>query len=159
VDKEDLHLLLFLLLSHNPPENLDRTIHLRFWNKNLYLCARCTGIYSTILIVFIAWYLGYDFPPWLYLPLFALLPIPGAIDWITQSCNLRESNNWIRVSTGSLIGVSQAIFFLSIIKGMLFLFLQTLAVVGIYFLAVYIIARKTKFLGSRKIKMLHDAKS
>lgn len=152
-------MLLFLLLSHNMPENLDKTIHVKFLGRNVYLCARCTGVYSSISIVLVAWFLGFDFPTWSYLPLFSILPIPAAIDWITQSCNLRESRNWIRVCTGSLFGVSQGLFLLMLIKSMFWLFLQALAVVGVYLLSVYIIAWKTKFLGSRKIKMLYNKKS
>ena len=154
MNKEDWHLLLFLLLSHNTPENLDRTIHVKFWGRNVYLCARCTGVYSSISIILIAWFLGFGFPSWLYLPLFSILPIPSALDWITQSCNLRESRNWIRICTGSLFGVSQGLFLLIIIESRFVLFLQALAVVGVYLLSVYIIARKTKLFDSRKFKML-----
>jgi uncharacterized membrane protein len=150
---------LFLLLSHNPPENLDRTIHVKFLGRGVYLCARCTGVYSSITVVFIAWFLGFGFPTWLYLPLFSILPIPCAVDWITQSCDLRESRNWIRIFTGSLFGISQALFLLMLIQGMFCLFLQALAVVGVYLLSVYIVAWKTGFPGSRKIEMLSNAKS
>jgi uncharacterized membrane protein len=159
MNKKDWHLLLFLLLSHNSPENLDRTIHVKLWGRNVYLCARCTGIYSSISIVFIAWFLGFGFPTWLYLPLFSILPIPSAVDWITQSCGLRESRNWIRICTGSLFGVSQGLFLLMLIESRFFLFLQALAVVGVYLFSVYIIAWKTKLFGSRKVKMLGNKKS
>ena len=159
MDKKDWHLLLFLLLSHNTPENLDRTIHLDFWGRNVYLCARCTGIYSGILIVLISWFLGFNFPTWLYLPLFSILPIPSAVDWITQSCNIRESRNSIRICTGSLFGVSQGLLLLMLVKNEYYLFLQALAVVGIYLLVVYVIAWKTKFLGSKKAKMLRYGKT
>jgi len=148
MDKEDWHLLLFLLLSHHRPEKLHRTIHVSFRGRNLYLCARCTGIYSGILSLFVAWFLGFDFPAWLYLPLFSILPLPSTVDWLTQSCKLRESRNPIRVSTGYLLGISGGLFLLMLVKGMFYLFLQALAIFGAYIFSIYVIAWKTKFLDS-----------
>ena len=148
MDKEDWHLLLFLLLSHHRPEKLHRTIHVSFRGTDLYLCARCTGIYSGILSLFVAWFLGFDFPAWLYLPLFSILPLPSTVDWLTQSCKLRESRNPIRVSTGYLLGISGGLFLLMLVKGMFYLFLQALAIFGAYIFSIYVIAWKTKFLDS-----------
>lgn len=146
MDKEDRHLLLFLLLSHHRPEKLHRTIHVSFRGRNVYLCARCTGIYSGILSVFVAWFLGFDFPTWLYLPLFSILPISSVVDWVTQSCKLRESRNPIRICTGFLLGIGWGLFFLLLVKGMFNLFLYAIAIFGFYVFSIYIIAWKTKFL-------------
>jgi len=148
MDEEDRRLLLFLLLSHHRPEKLHRTIRVNFRGRNVYLCARCTGIYSGILSVFVAWFLGFDFPTWLYLPLFSLLPVPSTVDWITQSCKLRESKNPIRISTGYILGISCGIFFLMLVKGLFYLFLCALAILGAYIFSIYVIAWKTKFLDS-----------
>ena len=148
MDKEDWHLLLFLLLSHHRPEKLHRTIHVSFRGRNVYLCARCTGKYSGILSVFVAWFLGFDFPTWLYVPLFSILLVPSTVDWITQSCKLRESRNTIRVCTGYLLGISEGLFLLMLVKGMFYLFLHALAILGAYIFSIYVIARKTKFLDS-----------
>jgi len=112
MNKEDWHLLLFLLLSHHRPEQLHRTIHVNFRGRNVYLCARCTGEYSGILSLFIAWFFGFEFPAWLYLPLISTLPLPSAFDWVTQSCKLRESRNTIRISTGFLLGITKGLFLL-----------------------------------------------
>jgi len=46
-----------------------------------------------------------------------------------------------------------------LVKNEYYLFLQALAVVGIYLLVVYVIAWKTKFLGSKKAKMLRYGKT
>ena len=148
MDRENRRLLLFLLLSHHRPEKLHRTIRVSFRGRNVYLCARCTGIYSGILSVFVAWFLGFDFPTWLYLPLLSLLPVPSSVDWITQSCKLRESRNPIRISTGYILGISGGIFFLMLVKGMFYLFLYALAILGAYIFSIYVIAWKTKFLDS-----------
>jgi len=146
--KEDWYMLLFLLLSHHMPEKLHRTIHVSFRGKNVYLCARCTGIYSGILSVFVTWFLGFDFPAWLYLPLLPILPLPSAVDWVMQSCKLRESRNIIRICTGFLLGISEGLVLLMLIKGLFYLFLQGLAIVGVYVLSICLIAWKTKFFDS-----------
>lgn len=149
MDKEDRYSLLFFLLSHHKPEKLHRTIHIRLRGRNVYLCARCTGIYTGILSVLVAWFLGFfNLSEWLYLPLFSILPAPSIVDWLTQSCKLRESRNPIRTSTGYLLGISGGLFLLMLIKSMLYLFLQALAVLGGYFFSIYIVAWKTKFLDS-----------
>ena len=124
MDKKDWHYLLFLLLSHHKPDKLHRTIHINIRGKTIYLCARCTGKYSALLSVFIAWFLGYGFPAWAYFPLFTFLPLPSVVDWFTQSCKLRESKNTIRVCTGFLLGIAEGLVLLTIVKGMLHLFLS-----------------------------------
>jgi uncharacterized membrane protein len=148
MDKEDWHLLLFLLLSHHKTEKLHRTIHVGFRGRSIYLCARCTGTYSGILSVFVAWFLGYGFPAWLYLPLFSVLPIPCIVDWFTQSCKLRESRNPIRVCTGYLLGISEGLLLLTLVNGMFYSLFIALAISGAYFLSIYVIAWKTKCLDS-----------
>ncbi len=148
MDKEDWHLLLFLLLSHHRPEKLHRAIRISFRGRNVYLCARCTGIYSGILCVFVTYFLGFDFPVWLYLPLLSVLPMPAAVDWVTQSCKLRESRNAIRTCTGYLLGISEGLFFLMLVKGMFYLFLYAFAILGVYIFSIYVIAWKTRFLDS-----------
>jgi len=149
MDKQDWRLLLLLLLSHHRPEKLDRTIHVRFKGESIHICARCIGTYSAVLMMIVfVWFLGFDFPVELYIPLIAILPTPTTLDWITQSCKVRESRNIIRISTGFLLGLSQGLFLLIIIKGMFTLFLQVIIIIGIYFLSIYIIAWKTKCLDS-----------
>jgi uncharacterized membrane protein len=148
MDKEDWHFLLFLLLSHHKPEKLHRTIRISFRENTVYLCARCTGTYSGVLSIFIAWFLGYGFPTWLYLPLFSILPIPSTVDWFTQSCKLRESKNPIRICTGYLLGISEGLFLLMLVNGMFYSLLIALAISGAYFFSIYVIAWKTKCLDS-----------
>lgn len=145
MNKEDWRMVFFLLLSHHMPEKLHRTIRVGFRGRNLYFCARCTGIYSGIVSVFVAWFLGFNFPAWLILPLIALLPIPSAVDWVTQSCKIRESVNAIRIGTGFLLGISEGLIVLVLVSGLFYLFLQALAIVGVYVIAIFVVAWKTKF--------------
>ncbi len=145
MNREDWRMLFFLLLSHHMPEKLHRTIRVGFRGRNIYLCARCTGIYSGILSVFVAGFLGFNFPAWLILPLISILPLPPAVDWVTQSCKLRESMNTIRISTGFLLGISEGLVIWLLFKGLFLLFLQALAIAGVYILSFCLIAWKTKF--------------
>ncbi|PVX24919.1 MAG: hypothetical protein CW716_09115 [Candidatus Bathyarchaeum sp.] len=148
MNKEDWRMVLFLLLSHHMPEKLHRTIHLNIGGKNIYLCARCTGDYSGTLTILVAWFLGLKLPTWLYLPLVAILPLATVIDWLTQSCKLRESRNTLRVTTGFPLGIAKGLILLMLVQGWFNLFLQALVIVGLYVLVVSLVAWKTKFVYS-----------
>ena len=145
MDREDLRMIFFLLLSHHMPEKLHRTIRVGFRGRNVYFCARCTGIYSGILSVFVVSFFRFIFPTWLILPLIALLPLPSAVDWVSQSCKKRESRNTIRIVTGFLLGIGEGLVILLLLKGLFILFLQALVIVGAYILSILLIALKTKF--------------
>lgn len=148
MNKEDRQLLLFLLLSHHRPERLHRTLHLRLRGRNIYLCARCTGEFMGILALFIPWFLGIELPPWLFLPLISILPLPSAADWVTQSCKLRESRNTIRVSTGFLLGITKGLLLLMLVKGLFYMLIPAFAIIGVYVSSICLIAWKTNFLES-----------
>jgi len=141
--KLDWHYLLFLLLAHHPPARIRRTIHFTIVGKNFYLCARCTGRYSALIGVFAVYLIGYSFPLWLYLPLIAVLPLPGIADWLSQSCKIRESTNPIRVGTGVLLGIAEALLLLLLIKGLFLMLLFGAAIIGAYAFSIYLLALKT----------------
>ena len=136
------------MISHHPPARLHRTICLGFGAKKIHICARCMGIYSSLLGIFITYILGFRFPLGVYIPLILFFPMPSVIDWFTQSSKLRESRNSIRVGTGLLLGISAGLFMLLFINGMLFMFLISLVIMGAYVLMIYSIAKKTKCLDS-----------
>ena len=146
MDKKDDPSFLFFLLSHHKPEKLHRTIRISVKGRTFYLCARCAGIYAGIVSAFLAWFLGFDLPAWLWLLLLAILPVPSTVDWVTQSTKLRESRNSIRIFTGYLLGISWGFFLLLPIKGMLYVFLYAILVLAVYVFSIYVIACKTKFL-------------
>ena len=92
--------------------------------------------------------LGFEAPYFLYVPLISVLPIPAILDWMTQTCGLRESKNATRTGTGYLLGVAEGLILLLLVGGKLQLFLTVLAVVGIYFSVIYTVALKTGCLDS-----------
>jgi len=114
-DEDECPSLLFLVLSHHTREELHRTIRLRVMGRDLYLCARCTGIAAGLAAYAVV---SQQVAPLLLNNplLLLLLPAPAMIDWVTQTVGLRESNNPIRVATGFLLGACWA--------GMLDLFLR-----------------------------------
>jgi uncharacterized membrane protein len=144
--KQNWRYLLFLLGSHHPPDRLHRTISLSFKGKRVYLCSRCTGTGLGIIGIFVINAFGFGFPIEFYLPLISFLPLVTIVDWFTQSAKLRESNNKIRVSSGLLLGTSEALLLLLIIKGFLLMFLAGLVIVFAYVFSIYLIAAKTKCL-------------
>ncbi|MCS7116092.1 MAG: DUF2085 domain-containing protein [Nitrososphaerota archaeon] len=93
-----------LLLAHN------HWITIGYRGKDLKLCARCTGVvlgFTSLLILS----MSFDLGPFLSLPLIyqiilcILLALPAILDWITQSWQIRESNNPLRLVTGFFKGL------------------------------------------------------
>lgn len=144
--KQNWRYLLFLIVSHHPPGRLHRTIRIGFRRKYIYLCSRCTGTILGMTAIFAANTFGLRFPIEFYLPLVSLLPLVAAIDWFTQSAKLRESKNWLRISSGFLLGNAEALFLLLIVDGFFLKFLVALGIASIYVLSIYLIAAKTKCL-------------
>jgi uncharacterized membrane protein len=151
----DWHYLFFLLFAHHSPKKLDHTIRLSFRNKQLFICSRCTGIALGFVTVLFPAFFKVTIPLQFFIPLISILPLIAIIDWFTQSAKLRQSNTQIRVGSGFLLGVSEALGVLLLFYGFYFSFLITLGVAVIYTLSVYLIALKTKCLDSY-MREMHD---
>jgi uncharacterized membrane protein len=140
--------LLFLLASHHPETKLDHTIRISIGQKNVHICSRCTGITLGMLSVFGANVASLTFPSEFYLPLIGLLPLAAVIDWFTQSARLRRSNTGLRVGSGFLLGIAEALAILLLFRGFFFSFLVAVGMATIYALTVYMVASKTNCLQS-----------
>jgi uncharacterized membrane protein len=142
----------FYLFSHHERTKLDRTIHLRIFNKDIYLCGRCTFRYSALLIsLLIMVFTGYtpqilyDYP-FLIVLIIIIFPTVSSIAWIHQFITKRDNPKIIRYTTGSIIGISEAIgisciFFLDLFLILIYIFTY-LVIMGIVGL---IIMKKGKF--------------
>ena len=99
---------MYLVLAHHPFSELDRTFHLVLFGKDIYLCARCTGQYIGLAAFLLYSWLG----GWPSVPLWivCILPVFSAADWLTQTLQLRCSNNILRALTGALFGIWLGIF-------------------------------------------------
>lgn len=127
------------LLSHHLPARFNRTITIRGRIRTYHVCARCTGQ----LFGLFAWVATFAAFAALRLSifdhrvqlLFALLPLPAALDWFTQATGGRESRNSLRVISGALLGAA----FTDLVASVL-LARWTIVVAGVFVLLLYIIA-------------------
>ena len=109
---------------------------LRFFNREVRVCARCSGYVAGFLVLRVLQRLFgspiLDFLGTPYQLLFYLLfSIPLISDWLTQSWGWRESNNGLRFFTGALLGIGIAIFSSAHITPQLkaFLYLTTASII------------------------------
>lgn len=94
----------FFIFSHHDKRHLDRCLRVPFRNREFFLCARCTGILSGFLIQLFLLRIVLIYNLSTGNLLLFTLPLFPVADWITQRLGYRESVNWIRVSTGFLLG-------------------------------------------------------
>ena len=64
--------------------------------------------------------------------LFALFPLPAAVDWVTQASGLRESRNLLRLSSGALLGAAVTDLLASLVLAEWTILLAGLAVFVLY---------------------------
>ena len=80
------------------------------FGSELRLCARCTGyVFGFLSLMIFREFFWFPFfhnvGPHIQLLICYLTVMPIAYDWLTQSWGWRESNNALRLLTGSIIGV------------------------------------------------------
>ncbi|MDN4075894.1 MULTISPECIES: DUF2085 domain-containing protein [Fictibacillus] len=90
--------LLSIIPCHRRPER-----SLKIKGRPLVLCARCTAIYGSYILLPFLYFVPLVHN--LFLALF--LQLPMLIDGFTQKWKWRESNNTLRVITGLLSGIGQ----------------------------------------------------
>ncbi|MDM5336247.1 DUF2085 domain-containing protein [Fictibacillus enclensis] len=93
--------LLAIVPCHRKPERC-----LKINGKPMALCARCTALYSSYLLLPFLY-----FVPQLHsLAIALLLQLPMLADGLSQQWKWRESTNTLRVVTGAMSGVGQCLF-------------------------------------------------
>ncbi len=93
-------------------------ITIRPFGRELHLCARCSGVVlgfttSEILPQILVSSMNYSIPFHLGLSVSLVLALPSIIDWTTQSLNLRQSKNNLRLLTGFLEGLGVGVLSLT----------------------------------------------
>lgn len=127
------------LVSHHLPSRFNRTLRVRLGGRTVHLCARCSGQGLGVLawlVVLLACLAG-------HLPLFAVrvqcvvafFPLLPAWDWVTQSAGRRESNNSLRLVSGTLLGFAFTDLVATLLLGR-----WTLFIGGVLILAAYLVA-------------------
>jgi len=130
-----------LLLSHHPPQHLHRTLKLNIYGREIFLCARCSGILSGIILyaslnkVFPLFFLQMGNCTKLIIIIMGMLP--ALIDFYIQIIHLRESTNLRRIITGGLFGISCCQAILSLVSGRLLNFGSFIAILFIYWIGVF----------------------
>ncbi len=94
-----------LFVSHHEPPFMSRCWHFTVRGHTLHVCARCSALLLGIITAFtFQFYVLYiEVTPITFFIAF-LISIPAAIDWSTQTLELRESRNSTRALTGFLLG-------------------------------------------------------
>jgi uncharacterized membrane protein len=106
--------VLFLLLAHHSRDNLSHTIKISIGKREIYLCARCTAIYSSLLIswlLFIFIIKISTLPYEITLSVALVLGIPVIVSWSKQTLTEVENSNRTRITTGIGGGVGLAMIF------------------------------------------------
>ncbi|MFH0897806.1 MAG: DUF2085 domain-containing protein [Candidatus Bathyarchaeota archaeon] len=112
------------------------------FNRELHLCARCSGIVLgflglEVILTIVTPLMSYSMPTYIVFLISFLLATPSIVDWITQSLDFRQSNNGVRLKVGLLEGFGVGFLSLadvSIITKLIILAAFSLSVVSIGFL-------------------------
>ncbi|MEJ2277697.1 MAG: DUF2085 domain-containing protein [Candidatus Lokiarchaeota archaeon] len=149
-----------LFLTHHPIYASDHTYYLKFGRTYFYFCSRCSGIVlGTVISIFFTHLInigfGLNITPILAVLMCIILPLPGLIDWGTQTLLKRTSNTKIRLFTGFLIGT--ALMMMSYANELYFLILGiTTLYFSILFIMMYIGHRREKKEYERERKKFYE---
>ncbi len=104
--------ILFMLLAHHSRDNLSHTIRIPIGKRSIYLCARCTAIYTALTIAFLVFTFAIDLTllnVWGVYSLAFIFGTPVIISWSWQTITNRDNSNRIRILTGLGGGIGLAI--------------------------------------------------
>jgi uncharacterized membrane protein len=104
VSRRDLHLL---LLAHHRREEADRCVQLPLGPLRIALCARCLGLYPTLVAALLV-QAALAPPPLGAAEWLLCLPglFPALLDWGLGWLGRRRGSNAMRVATGIALGIS-----------------------------------------------------
>ncbi len=135
--------IFYLITSHHPPCQLNRTWEIFLGGHRIFICTRCLGQYLGLLVAFLLTLFQYLHvtaygEALLY---FGLFPLPATLDWFSQTMRWRESINSIRFFTGCGYGVSLGVCFGSIWMFNLYGLLFALLIYSCYLLIIFYLLR------------------
>lgn len=103
-----------MLLAHHSRDDLSHTIKISIRNHEIYLCARCTAIYTSLAISALLFTFLIHLsllPVWLRIILALTAGTPVILSWGKQTLIGRENSNKTRILTGIGGGVGLAMLF------------------------------------------------
>jgi len=99
------------ILEHNPRH----FIRMNLFGKEYKVCSRCLGTWTLGILSFITfgimYYLGFRYS---FYPIFLLSLVLALVcfaDWISAKTPLWNGNNYVRVMTGAMLGISISLWF------------------------------------------------
>ncbi len=93
-----------ILLSHSDTDDLHRCILVSFGAARIHFCARCLGLYPSLLVGTAARLAGLELPEPADVALGLILPLVGASAWGLEQIK-PVGPNFFRVSSGVLLGL------------------------------------------------------
>lgn len=96
-----------VLLSHHRDDQLHLCYRVNVFGRELFLCARCSGIYPAMFLVLLAERLSGPWTWWVQWTLLFLAPLPALVEWgITVATARPERSNLTRTLTGMGLGAA-----------------------------------------------------
>ena len=130
------------LLSHHEPKDYNRCFLIKIGDKEYYICSRCSGWYISFILFWIILFMGIDLILNYKTIILYLFPIPAIVDWSLHRFNVCDGNNFFRILTGFLIGLTFATLLYTFIKNPFDIDFWTVSI--IYITIVAIIFKQTK---------------
>ena len=94
------------LFAHHWSGQLDRCYLAWLGKRPVWFCARCSGLYPSLLVVLTAQLLWMIPPGWWDFPWLYLLVLPAVVDWAAQRLGRHAASNCVRTFTGAFLGIS-----------------------------------------------------
>ena len=113
-----------MVISHHPPSQYERTLHL----GAVRVCARCSAIVAGIIGCCIASWAGWHLDPRWALAIGSMTILCGIATFVLNEVGKRKSSNWERMGFGVALGIALVATWLS--SGFEFHALIALIVVG-----------------------------
>jgi len=140
--------LFYLMTSHHPPCQLNRTWRFKVFGHCVFVCTRCLGQDLGIALALVsALVLNAQINS---VPLavfaFGVLPFPSTLDWSIQTIFARESRNPIRFATGFMFGFSVGLCIGQLVLGRLDVFGLALLIYASYIFVVMFLLWKLHIL-------------
>lgn len=134
-----------VFFTHHEILARDHAIPVKVGEYNMFFCTRCSGTLIGVLIGLVIelsfqHIRGIALTPETALIVCIITPIPGLVDWGTQTLGYRKSNDVIRIITGIFLGI--AIHMLSLTKTLVLEMFILLMVYFSIFFVIYSIPRR-----------------